>query len=101
MRLPWVALVTLVLLSSFSVLTAQNVVGSTRADQSDASIDVNELKPSECAGLSLSGRVSGSGTVTGGAASELVVTGSGADTVDGAGGDDCIVGGAGDDAIKG
>jgi Ca2+-binding RTX toxin-like protein len=101
MRLPWVAFALLVLLSSLSVLTAENVVGSTRAGTHEMAILVNELKPPECAALSLTARVTGSGSVTGTGAAELVVAGSGVDAVDGAGSDDCIVGGAGNDSLKG
>ena len=89
------------LLSAASVLTAQNAVSASRAGHSESSIDPDQLKPSECSGISLNNKVGGSGLVNGTAANDLVVAGSGDDTVDGSGGDDCILGGAGADELIG
>ena len=101
MRLIWVSLGLLVALSAVSVLTAQNAVSGSRAEQADDSISPNEMKPAECASVSVNNTVSGSGTVNGTLSGDLIVAGSGNDTIDGGGSDDCILGGAGADAIKG
>lgn len=101
MRLIWISLGLLVALSAASVFTAQNAVSGSRAEQADDSISANELKPAECASVSVSNTVSGSGTVNGTLFGDLVVAGSGDDTIDGGGSGDCILGGAGADTIKG
>ena len=91
----------LVWLSAVTAIAATNTVPSTRAHESSAGIGANILKPAGCAGLVLSGTVSGAGTITGTAGNDLILGSSGADTIDGLGGNDCIVGGGGDDLIPG
>jgi Ca2+-binding RTX toxin-like protein len=91
----------LVWISAVTAIAATNTVPSTRADESSAGIGTNSLKPAACAGLYLSGTVSGSGTITGTAGNDLILGSSGADTIDGLGGNDCILGGGGDDLITG
>lgn len=101
MRLAIAGLVALMALSATSVLTAENVVSPSRASQQDDPISPNDLKPAECAAQSLTELVTGSGTVTGTDAADLLVAGSGGDTLDGGAGGDCLLGGGGDDSIKG
>jgi hypothetical protein len=52
------------------------------------------VKPSNCGGIIVTARVSGSGLITGTAASELVLGSPAIDTISGLDGDDCIHGGA-------
>ena len=62
----------------------------------------DDIKPASCAGITLTHVVSGSGTITGVASNNELITGSaGIDTIDGNLGDDCILGGSGDDDITG
>lgn len=95
------ALFLLIWISAVTAIAATNTVPSTRADESSAGIGINSLKPAACAGLYISGTVSGSGIITGTAGNDLILGSSGADTIDGLGGNDCIVGGGGDDLITG
>lgn len=105
MPLPFKFLVSgmflLVWISAVTAIAATNTVPSTRADKSSTGIGANTLKPAACAGLYLSGTVSGAGTITGTAGNDLILGSSGADTIDGLGGNDCILGGGGDDVITG
>ena len=100
-KLAALGLFALIWISAVTAIAATNTVPSSRADASSAGIGTNQLKPSACAGLFLSGRVSGSGTITGTAGNDLILGGPGADTIDGLGGNDCILGGGGDDTITG
>jgi len=62
----------------------------------------DDIKPASCAGITLTHVVSDSGTITGVASNNELITGSaGIDTIDGNLGDDCIFGGSGDDDITG
>jgi Ca2+-binding RTX toxin-like protein len=83
--------------SLITALTATSSVPGTRAGHNLISIGANDLKPSNCAGITLTAVANGNGT----AASELVLGSSAGDTMDGAGGDDCILGGGGIDSITG
>lgn len=94
-------LLALIWFSAVTAIAATNTVPPTRADASSAGIGTNHVKPSACAGLYLSGIVTGSGTFTGTTGNDLILGGPGADTIDGLGGDDCILGGGGDDNITG
>ena len=96
-----VAIMALVLTNLIAVLTAANSVSPTKAEDDNRPITANNLKPPECAAITLTSKVSGSGTITGTNSSELI-TGSGiADTIRGRGGSDCILGGAGSDSFDG
>ena len=95
------ALATLILASAVTALTASNAVPSSKADDTSQAIDANAVKPSECAGLTLSSRISGGGNLQGTPANDLITAGSTSDTIDGLGGDDCIQGSGGDDTVDG
>jgi Ca2+-binding RTX toxin-like protein len=82
-------------------LTGTNVVPATHAGLSTRATGSNDVKPSNCNGITVTGRVAGSGLITGSAASELVLGSSGIDTISGLDGNDCIVGGDGNDVIDG
>lgn len=95
------ALVGVLSASLITALTATNSVPATRADHNLLSIGPNDLKPPDCAGITVTTLLTGSGTFSGTGASELVLGGSGADTITAGGGNDCILGGGGDDSIQG
>lgn len=91
----------LILFSVVTAIAATNTVPSTRLDHHSAPIGLNDLSPSNCAGIFVTNLVTGSGTITGTGGNDLILASSAADTIDGLGGDDCIVGGGGDDFITG
>ena len=95
------AMLVLILVSVFSAFAAGISVPASNIDRQYRSVSANDVKPSACAGLSLSGIVTGAGTVTGTAGNDLIVGSSGSDLIDGLGGNDCILGGGGDDTLAG
>ncbi|MGH2806513.1 MAG: calcium-binding protein [Actinomycetota bacterium] len=95
------ALVTLLLGSAVTALTAANVVTSSRAGETSQTIDANDLKPAACNSIVVTNRVQGIGVITGTGSNDLI-TGSGVpDAISALGGDDCIQGAGGDDSIDG
>ena len=94
-------LITIILLSVVTAIAATNTVPSTRLMAYGNSIGVNDIKPSACATIFLTNRVSGLGLLTGTEGNDLILGSSGADTIDGLGGDDCILGGGGIDSCIG
>jgi len=80
--------------------TANNPVPRTYASDTTSAISANNLKPSQCSGITLTAKITAS-PWTGGAAAELIVGTTAANTMTGNGGDDCILGGAGIDALRG
>ena len=82
-------------------LTAANTIPATNAGRSTRAITPNDLKPAACAALNLTAKLAGSGTINGGAASELILGSAGVDTIRGNGGNDCILGGGGNDSLRG
>jgi Ca2+-binding RTX toxin-like protein len=91
----------LVVLAAGTALTAANTVPQTKADESASAVGPNDLKPSACAGITVSTLVIGSGPIAGSGANELIIGGAGPDTITGLGGTDCIVAGGGADVIDG
>jgi hypothetical protein len=81
--------------------TASNTVPVTYASDTAESVTADSLKPAECAGITLTALVYGGGTVTGGAANELIVGSGGVDTITANGGDDCVLAGGGADTAYG
>jgi Ca2+-binding RTX toxin-like protein len=102
MRRPLAGLLLLGLLSAlgFGAL-GSNVVPATHASVSTQATGPNDVKPSACNGITVTARVTGSGVITGTAASELVLGSTSLDTINGLTGNDCIVGGDGNDVIDG
>jgi Ca2+-binding RTX toxin-like protein len=92
---------TLVLFSVVTAIAATNTVPATLLDYRTLSISVNHFRPSACAGISVTNLVTGTGTITGTAANDLILASAGADLIDGSGGNDCIVSGGGDDQLTG
>lgn len=100
-RIVLLGLGLLMIVASVTAIAATNTIPPTRADLQTISFQINHLRPSACAGLSLSNLVTGSGTLTGTEGNDLILASGAADTIYGMGGSDCIVGGGGDDLIDG
>lgn len=94
-------LLVLILITSLTAIAATNTVPATRLTDRTLPYNINHLKPSACAGWSLTALVTGSVTLTGTEGNDLILASSGSDTIDGLGGSDCILGGGGDDQIMG
>jgi Ca2+-binding RTX toxin-like protein len=101
LRLLTFGLVALIIISSVTAFAAANTVQTTNVAHQTVTVNINDLKPSSCAGWSLENLVTGSGSITGTEGDDLILGGSSMDMIDGLGGDDCIVGGGGDDQITG
>jgi Ca2+-binding RTX toxin-like protein len=101
LRLLTFGLVALILISSATALASANIVQTTNISHQTVNVNINDLKPSTCAGWTLENLVTGAGSITGTEDNDLILGNSGADTIDGLGGNDCIVGGGGDDQITG
>jgi Ca2+-binding RTX toxin-like protein len=99
------ALGALLLAVGGAALTASAVSNSTSdssAGTFNAAITPNDLKPADCAGITVTHLQTGSGVIIGiGQRSELIVGSGAADTIDGKLGNDCIVAGGSDDDITG
>jgi Ca2+-binding RTX toxin-like protein len=94
-------LIALIVASVATAFAAGLSTPPSNVDKKSVSVDVNDLKPSACDGLSLTQIISGSGTLTGTSGNDLIIGSSGNDTIDGLGGNDCILGGGGDDSLTG
>lgn len=100
--LAWVVL--LLWLGSMTAQAASNALPSPagRLDDRVLPVDINQFKPPECAGITVSNLFVASasdGIVSGTAGNDLILGTAGVDWLNGQGGDDCIVGGAGDDGL--
>ncbi len=101
LRLLTFGLILLIIIVSGTAVAATNTIPTTRAEDWTTSFEVNDVKPSACAGWYLTNLITGSGTITGTEGNDLILGSSSADTIDGLGGDDCVLGGGGDDFITG
>jgi Ca2+-binding RTX toxin-like protein len=104
LRLVFLALIALIVISIGSAFAANIVVPATRLTDQRSSTTANTLKPIACSGITLTAIVycpAGGGICDGTNASELIIGSSNIDTITGKGGSDCIVGGGGDDDITG
>ena len=81
--------------------TGQNVIPVSDAGTAQQAISVDQVKPSECASVTVTDRISGSGVVTGTGGNDLITGSAGPDVMEGLAGDDCILGYEGADAIDG
>ena len=100
----WIAAAGFVVALGSSALSASSASNTTPQSTVHTEVRVvvpNDLTPPECAGITVTAVVSGSGTVTGTAANELITGSAGVDDISGLGGDDCIVAGAGNDTVNG
>lgn len=82
-------------------LAASTVVPATNAGRQTDSITANKLKPAACSPISVGGITTGTGVISDGGASNLVLGSALVDTMRGNGGNDCIVGGGGIDSLRG
>lgn len=96
-RTALIVLLALVALPAGRVLSASNTVPGSNVTRYVTAITANTLKPSSCAGITVTTLVTG---VTGTAAAELILATSGADVIAAGGGADCILGGGGNDTIN-
>jgi Ca2+-binding RTX toxin-like protein len=84
-----------------SAVTAANTVPVSHVVDDARSIGANDLKPSDCSGITLTTLTTGSGIFTGSGAAELILASANVDAISGLGGNDCILGGGGGDTIDG
>lgn len=83
-------------------VTATNTVASSSAGDVAQAMAVNDVKPSECAGITLTRILTGSGAISDPLSNASLILGSaGVDTVTARDLNDCVVGGAGNDTING
>lgn len=82
-------------------LTGANVVGTSQAGQHGATAGADDVKPTDCASLTIAALYKGTGAVTGGTTNDLVLGGPADQILDGGEGNDCILGGGGNDQIDG
>lgn len=94
-------LVAVAIMAIGTVFTATNSVPATSLGQRTSTTTANNLRPSSCSGVSVTTKVSGSGTFSGTTAANLVTAGAAVDTITALGGSDCVLGGAGNDSIEG
>jgi Ca2+-binding RTX toxin-like protein len=106
-RLAGIALVILALVGILSAAAAANQVASSHLTDQARAIPINDLKPPDCAAITLTNLVkcpTGSGSsCTGGNGNngDLILGGPNGNNITGKNGSDCIVGGAGYNIIDG
>ncbi len=100
-RLMLFGLLALIIVSVVAAYAAGMVISPSSVDFISRTVTVDDLKPSACSGITLTNFVSGSGTITGTPANDLIFGSSGDDTINGGDGNDCIVGGGGTDVCNG
>jgi Ca2+-binding RTX toxin-like protein len=85
-----------------ATMTATNTVPSSNAGSAVQATGANELKPSACSGITVTGIVTGdAASFLGTGNNDLILGGPSNNNIRGNGGVDCILGGAGDDNLKG
>ena len=97
---PLFAVAVIVTLTS-TAHTAANTVGPSKAVNDVRTIAAVDLKPVECVAIAVTVTLSGSGTINGTAAAELITGSAAADNISAGQGNDCLLGGAGDDRLAG
>lgn len=100
-RILFFGMTALIIITSMTAVATTNTVPATRVDSQSLSYNINHIKPSACAGITVTTLVTGSGTITGTEGNDLILGGPGADDINGLGGNDCILGGGGDDILNG
>ncbi|MDZ4158538.1 MAG: hypothetical protein U1B80_02000 [Anaerolineaceae bacterium] len=96
----WV-LVVLALLSSATAFAAANIVPASGLSDRSRAITLNDLKPPQCAGITVVNRIVGSGVINGTNENDLILASPGIDTLFGSNRNDCLVGGGGNDTLNG
>ncbi len=81
--------------------TGANTVGPTRAGEDNRTAGPNDLKPADCASITVTNKLNGSGIFSGTSASDLITGSSVGDLISAGNGDDCVLGGDGNDTING
>jgi hypothetical protein len=100
-RLAVTGLAVLVLGAALTAAAGANTVPASKAGSQTIARTIAQLTPPECASLTLTNLVTGSGTFSGTAANDLILGSAGNDTITGGNGADCILGGAGNDTLNG
>ena len=105
-RLRWaatcLALLTLVLM--VALVNGDSVgmpVPTTKLSDTTTPRTIDQLLPTECAGVAATSLLTGTGAVTGTNANELLLGGPMGQNLRGQGGNDCLVGGGGNDTLNG
>lgn len=101
LTLSGVIILVLILTSAFSTMAASNSIPKTGISQHVRAITANDLKPPECAGITVTNKVSGTGSFSGTDANDLIIGSAAADLIVDINGNDCILGGGGDDTLEG
>ena len=96
-------LLGVILVVSFTALSASNGVPLTRMGLSTKTIILRDLLPSECSAITITNVVycSNQGTCNGTNSNDLIFGTSGTDKIQGKKGDDCILGGGANDELDG
>jgi Ca2+-binding RTX toxin-like protein len=100
-RIVLIGLIVLLVASVASAFAAANTIAPSNIGMQSDQVRANDLKPDVCAALNLTNVVTGSGTISGTPANDLILGTSGVDIIAGLGGNDCILGGGGADSIDG
>ncbi len=96
------AAVGLLMVSVLTAIAASNTVPVTLLSDTSRAITANNLKPPQCAGITVTNLIVGTGaTVNGTSANDLILGNGSGQTINGRQGDDCIVGGGGNDTLNG
>lgn len=82
-------------------LTGTSSVPGSRSGTATVAATLAQKTPTECASMTLTNLVTGTGTFSGTSAADLVLAGAGVDSPSGAQGSDCILGGGSNDVING
>jgi Ca2+-binding RTX toxin-like protein len=101
LRLVFLGLLALLVLSMGSAFAAGMSVPVSNIGQQSVPVAAEDIKPAACSALYLVNIVSGSGVLTGTTGNDLIIGSLGVDFIDGLGGDDCILGSGGDDSLTG
>jgi hypothetical protein len=102
-KLIFLVLAVLVVVSVVSAFAANIVVPPTRLTDQSNLISISELAPAECSTISSSLTalvVCTGGSCSGSNANELIIGTTGYDEIDAKNGTDCVVGGDGDDNLN-
>jgi hypothetical protein len=86
-------LVVMVAISVMAAIAAMNTVPISRASNQSFPISLNDTKPTECAGISLTNKIicPSTGTCNGTSGNDLMYANSGNPTINGTQGNDCLV----------
>ena len=100
-RITVAILSALIVLGAANAIAASNTVSSSRLDEVNSAITINNKKPAACTMTLTAIVVCTGGPCNGTGANELILGSPLADTIKGRGGNDCILGGDGNDTIQG